>query len=259
MKVEFTRDLGWRTGFRQMFRNECRRWWRSSSWWVHMLLWTLVLNGMTALPLWRRGMSAGVDPLGYYTLFAGLFPVLAGVITMHNLTIGERLNGTAAWVLSKPVAPESFILSKFAGAVVNLSIPMIIIPSLFIGLQVSLAESAILFTPSFFGGIGLLLLHFWFYLSFTAMLGAFSSRRSLVIIIPLAFAFIQQYLIRGVPFLGELFPRFLTMPRGESGRSLSEALMRGGELFSYKPVTSTAVLIIVFVGLAAERFKHREL
>ncbi len=259
MTVEFTKDLGWRTGFRQLFRNECGRWWRSPAWWVHLLLWSVLLNGMTALPLWRRGMAAGVDPLGYYTLFAGLFPVIVGVIIMQNLTIGERLNGTAAWVLSKPVAPESFVLAKFAGAAVNLSVPMIILPSLLAGVQVSLAESSMLFSPSFFAGIGLLLLHLLFYLALTAMLGVFFSRRGPVIIIPLGLAFIQQYLIRGIPFLGELLPRYLAMPHEEIGRSLSETLMRGGELYSYKAVTSTAVLIVVFIGLAAERLKHREL
>ena len=259
MNIEFTKNLGWRTGFRQVLRNECRRWWKSSAWWIHMLLWTVLLNGMTALPIWRSGMSGGVDPLGYFTLFAGLFPVIAGIITMQNLTIGERLNGTAAWVLSKPVAPESFVLAKFTGAVLNLSVPMIIVPSIGIGLQLSLAESASIFSVSYFGGIGLLLLHFWFYLALTALLGIFATRRAIVIIIPLLFAFIQQYLIQGVPFLGELFPRFLTMPHSETGQSLSEALMRGRELFSYKPVTSTAVLIVVFAGLAAERLKHREI
>lgn len=257
--IVFTKDLGWRSGLRQLLGNELKRWWTSSAWWSHALVWGILLNGLTALPLWRREMSGGVDPAGYFTLFAGLFPVIAGVITMHNLTIGERLKGTAAWVLSKPIAPEAYVLAKFCGAAVNLSVPMIILPSLLAGVQFSLAEGSVVFSPLFFAGVGLLVLHLLFYLALTAFLGVFFSSRPIVIIIPLALAFMQQYLFRGIPFLGELFPRYLAMPHETFGSSLSELLIRGEELFSYKPITSTAVLIVVLVGIAAERFKHREL
>ena len=45
------RNGGGLSGFTNLFRNENRAWWRTPRWWIHALLWTGVLGGLTAFIL----------------------------------------------------------------------------------------------------------------------------------------------------------------------------------------------------------------
>ncbi len=47
-----------------------------------------------------------------YAVFAGMFPAVAVVIIMQGVLVGEKRDGTAAWVMSKPISRPAFILSK---------------------------------------------------------------------------------------------------------------------------------------------------
>jgi len=99
-----------------------------------------------------------------------------------------------------------------------------------------------------------------FYVALTVMLGAVFKRRGGVIGIPLGVLFGQQYVIGAVPALAKVLPWGLALPiQGELSNSVAGALLVGRAPETWLPVTSTAILTVVFVVVAVWRFREVEL
>ena len=43
---------GWLPGFNSLLGKENRSWWRTRKWWINLLVWTTVINGLLAM---KRG------------------------------------------------------------------------------------------------------------------------------------------------------------------------------------------------------------
>ena len=39
-------EHGWRRGFANMLRKENRDWWRTRRWWINILIWLVLINGV---------------------------------------------------------------------------------------------------------------------------------------------------------------------------------------------------------------------
>ena len=61
-------------------------------------------------------------------IFTGLFPAVGVVIIMQDTIVGEKREGTASWVLSKPLTRLAFVLSKVIANSVGVMVTMIIVP-----------------------------------------------------------------------------------------------------------------------------------
>ena len=113
-------------GFRPLFVKENRKWWGTSRWWVQLLLWVIVLNGLLAtilfvLPTLTTPEGEPVMPDspidGGIQIFFGIGALALAIavpVLMQDEIISEKQSGTADWILSKPVARSAFILSKAA-------------------------------------------------------------------------------------------------------------------------------------------------
>ena len=131
-------ERGWRRGVGNLMSAGFGSWWRTNTWWIHALIWTGVINGLIAGILWGADSSSETG-VAFLSIAAGLFPTIAVVIIMMGEVVGEKKSGTAAWVLSKPVSREAFILSKWVPNIVGCVVTMILLPGLVAYVQIALA------------------------------------------------------------------------------------------------------------------------
>ncbi len=257
---ELVQEQGWRRGLRNLMRAGFASWWQTSSWWVQTLIWTGVINFILAGVLWS---GQGFDPqeaLPLYAIFAGLFPPIAVIIIMQDAVIGEKLSGTAAWVLSKPVSRTAFILSKLWPNAVGVAATMVLFPGVVAFAQLLAAGAPVASPLHFLAGLGIFALNLCFYLTLTLMLGVLSNSRAAAIAVPMAFAFGQQYLMGMLPALKYVLPWTLALPPSNAMQgAVVPSVMAGAAPFSWGPLIFVCVCIVIFSGVALWRFQDQEL
>jgi ABC-2 type transport system permease protein len=246
---------GWRAGVSTLMRSGFGSWWRTKEWWTQALLWTVVINGSVAVAVWGDAPD-GIDVFTLYGVMT-MFAAIAVAILMQEAIVGEKRNGTAAWVLSKPASREAFMLSKLVPNAVGVIATMIVIPSLFLLLQTTLAgiETSV---PRFALGLLVPALNLMFYLTLTLMLGTLFDSAGPVIAIPLALAFGQQLLV-GIPGLAQLLPWALVVPVGESDTSVTGAIITGQPIGAPGAVVIAAAACVIFVVVAFWKWNRTEL
>jgi ABC-2 type transport system permease protein len=257
-------SAGWRTGLRNLFRAEMRGWWMTRTWWVQSLIWILAVDGLLLTVI---SAGAGEDQMEYlllYGVFGGFFTAIGVIIVMQGAVVGEKVSGTAAWVLSKPVSRAAFILSKLAGNTIGIGLTAIVFPGLIAYLIFTFAAGLTLNVANFLAGLGVLLLFNLFWLSLTLMLGAFFNRRGAVIGIPLALVLGQQFFTGMLMQISEqaikFLPFALVMPDLlPPGPSISALIIQGSKLQTWMPIYSTVAWIILFISLGVWRFNKEEL
>ncbi|MGC9469477.1 MAG: ABC transporter permease [Anaerolineae bacterium] len=251
-------ERGWRRGLRNLLRAGFADWWQTNTWWVHALIWTGVLNLMMAGIVFSEA-GAELDVVGFLSLFGGMFPVVAVVIIMQGAIVGEKQDGTAAWVLSKPVSRTAYILGKLIPNGVSMPVVMLLIP-MAVGLGVLTLAGFRVDVLRFAAGFLIVSLNMLFFLSLTVMLGAVFKKRGGVIGIPLALMFGQQYLLSAFPVLRQVLPWGLVLPLGEDlGSSIATAVILGAPPITWTPVFTTLVATVAFLIVGVWRFREVEL
>ncbi|MCJ7662040.1 MAG: ABC transporter permease [Anaerolineales bacterium] len=256
---ELVGERGWRRGFGNLLRAGFNSWWKTSSWWIQVLIWTAMINGMLAAVLFASGDIDYVEGTMIYCVFAGLFPSIAVIIIMQGAIVGEKESGTAAWVLSKPVSRSSFILSKLIANSVGVLVTMTLIPGILAFIELSIAKGELLSPINFLGGLLVIALNLLYYLTLTLMLGTLFSKRGPVIGIALALAFGQQLLFGVLPLLAYVLPWTLVVPiDGLAGESIAAALILGLDPYSIIPVISIFIQTLIFIAVSLWRFEREE-
>jgi ABC-2 type transport system permease protein len=173
--------------------------------------------------------------------------------------VGEKQNGTAEWILSKPVSRTAYILAKLIPNAVSMPVAMLLIPMLVGWIVLNVTGVRVGLVP-FLTGFLVVALNMLLYIALTVMLGAIMKRRGGVIAIPLAFLLGQQYIIGAIPFLGDYLPWGLTLPPGDDiTASIAASVMVGQTPTSWVPVLIAMVATAVFVFIAISRFRAIEI
>jgi ABC-2 type transport system permease protein len=252
-------ERGWRRGLGNLLRAGFAEWWATNTWWTHALIWGGILNLMLAGIVFAEGDFQPVDGVGFLSLFGGLFPTVAVVIILQGAIVGEKQNGTTAWVLSKPVSRTAYILGKLIPNAVSMPVAMLLIP-MAIGFLFFTVAGVPLSVGDFLLGFLVIVLNMLFYIALTVMLGAILDKRGGVIGIPLALLFGQQYLINAVPALANVLPWGLALPIGEGiTTSIAAALMLGEAPPTWLPVVTVAAATVLCVVVGVWRFRDVEL
>ena len=104
---------GWTRGLDVLLRAELSGWFRTRKWWVQILVWGAMINGLLLLIAYsdRRAASATLL-VELFTAFMGTFAPIGVAILMQSVLVGEKRSGTAAWVLSKPASRTAFVVAK---------------------------------------------------------------------------------------------------------------------------------------------------
>jgi ABC-2 type transport system permease protein len=256
---ELVSERGWSRGLNTMLRSGLARWFKTRMWWVHCLIWGSLIGFMLAAIAFNPEPPPTEELLMLFTVFAGLFPAVGVVIIMQDALVGEKREGTAAWVLSKPLTRPAFVLSKIFANSAGILVTMVVVPCLLAYAIISISTKSSLNPLGFIASMGVIFISHFFFLALTMMLGTFFDSRGPVIGIPLGILFMQQNIIGFIPALGYVLPWNLVIPTGSSP-PLVLSLMLDIPVQPDQLITMAAVVIesILFILIGLWRFNREE-
>lgn len=258
---------GWRLGLRNILKRENNNWWKTSRWWVQVLVWGLITNGfliflLILMPL-LVNVLPNVDQADLSTLPGGveIFFALAGmafpigvVILVQGSVISEKELGTAEWILSKPVSRTAFILAKLLSHALGILMTLIAFQSLIAYGLIWLIQGTPLPLWNFIKGVGVLVVILLFYLTLVLMMEVLSDKRGTVLAVGMGSALGGLLLVDLFPFLWYITPFILA--------NLAPLIVLGSPPADFPvwlPITSTMILSITFLIITIRRFKQIDL
>ena len=249
-------------GFGNLFGHEMRLWWGTRKWLIHLLIWVAPLNSLIALVTYDLVQNAtGQSPQQALAEVSEVFMVILtlgsaiGVIaSVQGAIIGEKQLGTAAWLLSKPMARPAFILAKLVAHTLSFLALAIILPALvFAGQMLWLWQLPLAWAP-FLAALSVTTLHLLFYLTLVILLGTLFNDRGPVAGVSLA-------ILLGGLVLTQFLPMELLSPTPVLLVQAASALATGQSLpqpVAAIAITATAVWTVLFIGFALWRFAREE-
>ncbi len=253
---------GWRRGFGNLTRGVLPDWLGGRRWLTSSLVWLGLIDVILGLVLFqaRATGDTSVDGIMLYCVFSGAFLAVGAVIATQQAIVGEKVAGTAAWVMSKPVSRVSFVLSKAVGNGAGLLVTAVLIPSAIAYMLLSRLGPQGWLNPAWFlAGMGIVVVNMLFWLSLSLMLGAYLGQPAGVIALPLGLLFGQQFLVGVIPALAEILPWALTSPVDPDTPAVAAQLIRGAAPASWLPVPATILASALFLFLGVRRFARQDL
>jgi ABC-2 type transport system permease protein len=258
-------------GFSNLFSKENGDWWGTRRWWINALLWTVLLCGLTAIMLFgpneevNQATEAEITQAGgliAYILLVGLniffqfgVPVLAigTVILAQDLIIGEKQNGVAEWLLSKPVVRRSYVLAKLVANALPVMILLVGLPSIVTYGMLSLRIGTPFPLVPFLSAVGIMTIHTLFYLTLTMMLGTIFNNRGAILGIALGS-------VLGGGMLGSFIKPLLyftpwMLPKAALLTATGQAVPAEMGIAS---LVATALWSVVFIFVALAKFEKME-
>ena len=253
----------WRAGFTNLLDNELARWWRTRLWLIQCLIWGGIM--ILVLGPWNRGgrPMRMDDAMQQFTTMTAIFQAVGVIILMQSVLVGEKLDGTAAWVLSKPAARPAFILSKLIANSLGILLTMVVLCSAitfaFCVTSIPGFAARAAHEPARYLAVpAIAFLHHLFYASLALMLGACFKSRMAVIAVPAAILLAQFDLIRGLPALRSVLPVNLVMDIANREGAVA-SLLWGYSMDFYIPIMAcVAAECFIFVLIAVWRFSREE-
>ena len=247
----------WYAGMRNLFTREIYHE-RSRMYWIQQILvWTLFTNGFTALIFsLPNGMGDGTASsylLGLATFFS-LFGFLISIfipVLLQGTVIDEKVSGTSAWILSKPVSKKSYLLSKLITSILSIIVVSVVINGL-VGYGVFVAFG---FSPNITGfiiALGLTGIVVVYFASLTVMLGTLTTNRSKVLAVAVGIGLGAQIIANYFPLILFLIPYSLPL--------MGLGFITGSPVQGLEVMLLSAVgQIILFTVVALSVFERTEL
>ena len=250
------RSGGWLGGFSNLLRKELGQWWGTKMWWVQIIIWVLILNGISAIV----AMTESLDPGQLLQEVVQTFlPMSVGaialgtVITVQGAIVGEKELGTAAWVMSKPASRSAFILAKVVAYTSGFWMTAIVIPSaIFVIITRQLVAAPLAIQP-FLVGVAVVALSQLFYLMLTLMLGTIFNSRGPIAGIGIAFVMTGLLLKGMIPM-----PVLMITPWPLPDISAFVALGMPLPPNWYVPIVAVIFWIVVMTAVTLWRFSREE-
>ena len=251
------RDRGWRMGLTNMLAKENFAWWRTRQWWVQCLIAMILLNGSMALNL--RDLGSTSNAVYGFCLIAGTVVPIAAIIMGQESILVERHSGTTAWVFSKPLRRPAFILAKLIAYGLGFLVTWVVVPGAVAFLQLIVRGWSQWLVSGYIAMIGLIYLNLFFYLTLALMLAVLLRGRGAVLGIALILVWGWLITPLGVR-LADVMPWRLLLDLGRLGiiPNLAGYLVRGQPLPTVAPILATALLSVLFVGVAIWRILREE-
>ncbi|MBY5162139.1 ABC transporter permease [Salsipaludibacter albus] len=243
-------------GLANLVRKELGQWFGTRLWAVQLVLWVLILNGITTAVMLDPSMPAGdvlAEAVLTFLQVAAALVAIGVVLTTQGAIIGERELGTAAWVLSKPASRTSFLAAKLTAHLTGFGLLALAIPAIVFAVTVGQVVVAPMATGRFALGVAVAGLAVVFYLVLTLALGTVFRGRGPVAGVGVGLV-LAGLLLKGMlpPTLVVMTPWLL----GDVGASL--ALGTTMEVSRATPIVATSTWTVLLLVLAWRRFRREE-
>ncbi len=243
-------------GFGNMLRKELGQWWGTRTWWVQILIWVLILNGISTIVALTEGLPPQELLQEVVQTFLGMSIAAVGigtVVTVQSAIVGEKQLGTAAWVMSKPASRAAFILAKALAYAIGYGITAILIPSTIFYFTIRQLIPVPLPLMPFMASVALVILGQLFYLTLTLMLGTFYNSRGPIAGIGIAIVMTGLLLKGFIPFQLLIMTPW-PLPDVSAGLVLGMPLPPVWPV----PIIAVAVWVVGMTAVALWRFGREE-
>jgi ABC-2 type transport system permease protein len=269
-------DQGQLQGFGNLLHKENRLWWRTSRWWMQILIWLAIGNGILFMVIGvapkmenQPGQAANtqggesqqsLDILGLtvFLKIAGIATAIGVAVLAQDTLIGEKQSGTAAWVLSKPVSRSALILSKVVSNSLGILMTMVIVQGGIAYLLIYLIAGKAFPILPYAGALGMFFLSLVFWLTLAIMLSALSNMRGMAIGIPLFLILGFELFVMAVSWTADFMPWSLTTEVSASRPAMAVSLVLGQPIPTLMPLIGSVVGCLVFTMIAIWRFEKEE-
>jgi ABC-2 type transport system permease protein len=265
VQFQLVKEKGWRRGLGNLLRGEYSAWFKSSRWWKHLLIWFVAINVMMAIMVIASAQEAkkgnqGPPLLIMYGIFGGMFVSFGVMIIMQRVLVSEKQQGTAAWVLSKPVTRTAFVISRLVINSIAILPTAVFVPGVIVYITLGLFSEIGWLSPfGFAAALVMVSLTMFYWITLVLMMGTLSDSSSVVIAVPITLFLTFAYGPGLVPALVYISPLMLTFsPAPGQANSLAGSFMTGEPVFSWIPLISTVVSSVVFIAVAIWRFNRQE-
>lgn len=258
-------------GFANLFRKENRAWWGTRRWWINALLWTGLLGGLVGIMLFMLppvaeatgdpNVAAAGGPIAFglemgRTVFfeLGMLALAIGTIVLcQDLIVEEKQSGLTEWLLAKPLTRRAYMLAKLGASALAVLILLILLPALASYLLLSVRSEAIFPLLPFLGAVGIMVVHTFFYLTLTLMLGTFFTSRPPILGIALG------VVLGGNLLAGFLKPLLFVTPwmLGKVASLVAGSQPVPSDLLVW-PLFASALWSLIFIVVAVVKFEGTE-
>ena len=231
---------------------------RSRMYWIQQLVvWALFTNGMVALVLSMSGnIVEGIEAMlalslaVFYSMLV-LFMSIFIPILLQGTIIDEKVSGTAAWILSKPVSKKAYILSKLAASILAIVAVSVVVNGI-IGYGVFGAFGFTLNIPGYIMTLILSSVVVIYFVSLTVMLGTFTTSRGKVLAAAVSLGLGAQIIAQYFPLVLFIIPYALP--------AISIGFVTGTSVQGFEIVLlSACIQIVLFIAIAISAFDRTEL
>lgn len=244
-------------GFGNLLRKELGQWWTTKLWWIQTLIWVALIAGISTIASLD---SAGMTPAEHFVeatrspfLIGALVIGIGVVVTVQGAVIGEKDQGTAAWIMSKPVSRASFVMSKIVAHSFGFIVTAVVVPAVVYAFVSSMLFPGMLDLGGYAIATSVVALSTVFYVALTVCLGTVFDGRGPVAGLGIAVLLTGQ-------FLNGMLPPALVMrtpwPLGEVAASFAVGVTP--EWNRMTPIVATAIGAVVLSVLAVWRFGRDE-
>lgn len=251
---------GWTRGLGVLLRAELSGWFRTRKWWVQILIWAGMINGILLMVALSEDQVDAHLLVEMFTVFLGTFGPIGVAVLMQSVLVGEKRSGTAAWVLSKPASRTAFVAAKLVAHTLGITVALVLAQGLVAYGIIYGATRTALPPLGFLAGLGVHLANILFYLCLALMLGVLLNHRGAVIGLPIVVLFSQQFIPSVFPESAPYLPWNLVVPPNSGGLyPLASAVIWGAEAVTRLPLITVLGGAALFVIVALWRIQRVEL
>jgi ABC-2 type transport system permease protein len=255
--IQRTNTEPWYAGMKNLLKREIYHE-RSRMYWIQQLfVWAFFTNGMIALILAvPADMIEGMEEMYVLSLAAsyGILTLLIAIfipILLQGTVIDDKVSGTTAWILSKPVSKKAYLLSKLIASILSIVIVSVVINGA-ITYGVFSAFGYTLNISGFVMNLGLTSIVVVYFACLTIMIGTLTTSRGKVLGVAVVIGVGAQLIARYIPLILFIVP--YSLPVIGIGFIIGTSVA-GLEVI----VLSAAVQIIAFTAIALFVFDRTEL
>ena len=253
-----------------LYKESCD-WMKTKKWWINAILWPVIICGLVANLLLvansfpvdiseevvaAGGLTKYITSLGLSVFFDfGMRVIGFGVIILsHDLLISERENGIFEWMLTKPISRRATIFGKLLANGKYLMLFLILIPAAITYGMLSLKMGGFFPVPPYLAGLGIMVLHSFFYMALVLMLGTIINSRIAVLGISAGLLLGGSILTSLVDFLVYVSPFALS----SIATMVADSKTIAPEMLVL-PIVSTLLWSIIFLVVAIYKFDRLEI